>query len=1080
MTYQGRYQQLNAEQRRAVEAIDGPVMVVAGPGTGKTELLSMRVANILQKTDTQPENILCLTFTESGAVAMRQRLVEIIGADAYKVAIHTFHSFGSEVISQNREFFYNGAVFQPADELFTYQTLHSILSDLPLNHALRSTMNGEFTYLNDIKKVIEELKKAGLNSSELLEILETNQSNIDEAQEILQPLFEGTIKKTILEPLTVALDQLESLKPATEHYEIPAYLPLLTQSLKDALSLASDNPRVTPPLTTWRNQWLKKDSSGRFILKASEQQAKLRAVADIYTRYLHILETEGRYDFDDMILQVVHALEQHDDLRYNLQEKYQYFMVDEFQDTNLAQLRILHSLTNNPVNEDRPNVFVVGDPDQAIYSFQGADLSNIRDFAETYPAAEQIILTKNYRSTQGILDESRKVITQSEERFATNYPELNVPLVAQSDLKTTPQLYELADAVRERAWLAEQIRAQIDTGVDPSSIAILMIKHSELQTVLPYLAEQNIPVAYERRDNVLVLDPIVILIKVARLIILLAHGKHDEANALLPEIIAHPAWGFSAESIWKLSSLSYDERRRWLDTMETIPEFELWRQWMIELVKESSVSSLEVMIDRIIGVTESIQPETLYAYFFSHQALANDPQRYVTYLEALRTIREKITGFKPGANLSLADFLECVDLHLSTHTPIQLTQQVGEGEGAVHLMTAHKSKGLEFAHVYITGATETKWKASASGARNNISYPANLAMIRKDTSDDERLRLFYVALTRAKQQLTISYSLRDDRGKDTLPARFLADWPAIEVDHATNVQQATRLAATAWYQPILAPTIELADFLKPRLETYRLSATGLTHFLDLQYGGPNNFVIDGLLRFPGAHSASTKYGNAVHDTLKQLHAQFVVDGSISIDNALTIFDTQLDIQRFEAGERESYRTKGHEELTIYLKNRAEDFSRTQKPELNLTYQKPQFGDIRLAGAVDLADISTAEKTIRVIDYKTSKPATAWSSSQLSHHKYRQQLMFYKLLVENSRDYHDYTVTSGAIDFITPIGNETAQLQLEFSTDEMERFKRLVTVVWEHVTSFTMPDTSHYSNDLKGTIAFENDLIDGLV
>ncbi|RYF27436.1 MAG: ATP-dependent helicase, partial [Chloroflexi bacterium] len=115
MDFTTRYKNLNESQKIAVDTIDGPVMVVAGPGTGKTELLSMRAANILKRTDTLPENILCLTFTESGAAAMRQRLVSIIGKDAYKVAIHTFHSFGSEVISQNREFFYRGAEFRPAD-----------------------------------------------------------------------------------------------------------------------------------------------------------------------------------------------------------------------------------------------------------------------------------------------------------------------------------------------------------------------------------------------------------------------------------------------------------------------------------------------------------------------------------------------------------------------------------------------------------------------------------------------------------------------------------------------------------------------------------------------------------------------------------------------------------------------------------------------------------------------------------------------------------------------------------------------------------------------------------------------------
>jgi len=133
MDFVKRYSKLNEAQKQAVDAIDGPVMVIAGPGTGKTELLSVRAANILLKTDTLPENILCLTFTESGANAMRERLTEIIGKDAYKIAVHTFHSFGSEIINQNGQYFYQGAHFLPADELSRYEIIHDIFKQFLLS-----------------------------------------------------------------------------------------------------------------------------------------------------------------------------------------------------------------------------------------------------------------------------------------------------------------------------------------------------------------------------------------------------------------------------------------------------------------------------------------------------------------------------------------------------------------------------------------------------------------------------------------------------------------------------------------------------------------------------------------------------------------------------------------------------------------------------------------------------------------------------------------------------------------------------------------------------------------------------------
>lgn len=124
-----RYSQLNQQQRAAVDSIDGPLLVIAGPGTGKTELLSMRAANILAKTDTMAASILCLTFTESGSVAMRQRLTSIIGADAYKVAIQTFHGFGSEIIGRYSDYFYSGAALEPADDLVRHELIVSILDE---------------------------------------------------------------------------------------------------------------------------------------------------------------------------------------------------------------------------------------------------------------------------------------------------------------------------------------------------------------------------------------------------------------------------------------------------------------------------------------------------------------------------------------------------------------------------------------------------------------------------------------------------------------------------------------------------------------------------------------------------------------------------------------------------------------------------------------------------------------------------------------------------------------------------------------------------------------------------------------
>lgn len=416
MDFHARYTQLNANQKKAVDTIDGPVMVIAGPGTGKTELLSMRAANILQATDTLPESILCLTFTDSGAHAMRERLASIIGKDAYKVAIHTFHSFGAEVINQQGEYFYHGASFRPADELATYEIIRGILDELEYTNPLAGKMNGEYTHLHDIITAISDLKRSGLTSDELLQCIDAGETALDAVERDLAEVFSRRVSATTLAQLMPIAHHIAAL----ETPELPAgTTPLVTTlalSLAHAVDAATDTDS-TKPITAWKNKWLTKNAEGTLVFKDRARHDKLRALSYVYFQYLARMQEAELYDYDDMILRVVHALEVFDALRFTLQEKYQYIMVDEFQDTNLAQMRILANLTNNPVQGDMPNIMVVGDDDQAIYSFQGADVSNILSFQTMYPRAVLIPLVDNYRSGAVILDAARDIIIQGSDRL---------------------------------------------------------------------------------------------------------------------------------------------------------------------------------------------------------------------------------------------------------------------------------------------------------------------------------------------------------------------------------------------------------------------------------------------------------------------------------------------------------------------------------------------------------------------------------------------------------------------------------------------------------------------------------------
>ena len=1088
MDFQTRYKKLNEAQKQAVDTIEGPVMVIAGPGTGKTELLSMRAANILQKTDTLPENILCLTFTESGANAMRERLTQIIGPAAYKIAIHTFHSFGTEVINQNGQFFYQGANFRPADELSSYEVIRSIFDELGYDSPLASKMNDEYTYLPDALTVISELKKSGLTSDELLQVLDANDAVLDAIEPQLADIFGGRISKATLAKLPSVLPLVRESSHGTQGSAIPSLSNLIADSLEASLSEA-DITNSTKPITAWRNKWMKKSESGSFVFKSREYGTKLRAVSYLYFQYLNRMQEAELYDFDDMILRVVHAIEVFPELRFNLQEKYQYIMVDEFQDTNLAQMRILHNLATAPSQGDQPNVMVVGDDDQAIYSFQGADVGNIHAFLAEFPTTELVVLTDNYRSTDVILSHARSIITQGSDRLENKLERLNKTLHPKRTLaETSVNLMELPSIHQERRWLVEAIQKQIEQGTKPSSVAVLARRHHELVALLPYFAKAGIAVNYERRDNVLELETIRLAEHIAQLIIALYERRHDIADTLLPELLAHPAFAITPLSIWKLSLKAQKEHVSWLELMNVTPEFTGFSEWLVTQSQALAYTPLEYMLDEILG---NVTPRDSFVsplmhYFFSPANLEETPDAYLTHLEALRTIRSKLREYQPNETPTLQSFVEFVRLHRQLGSTITSTRHATDGQRqAVTLMTAHRSKGLEYDHVYITGAIDSSWGERVRTRARLIGYPENLPLAPAGDTFDERLRLFFVAATRAKNHLTISYSLSDDNAKPTLPASFLIQnpWQPHEVPASGSLEAQIQSAELAWYQPLVT-VIEpsMKEALAPMLEQYKLSATHLGAFLDVSRGGPQAFLLNNLLRFPQAMNPSAAYGSAIHATLQRAHAHLAATGKHRPhEDILHDFENQLASFYLPQKAFNDYLQKGSQVLSAYLEAMQDTFSTSQKTELNFANQSVYLGEAHLTGLLDLVDFDGDKLTIT--DYKTGRAARNWTGrteyEKIKLHHYKQQLMFYQLLTANSRDYGRYTVEKSVIQFVEPTpSGEIIALEASFSDDDLVRFASLIQKVWQHIITLSLPDVSGYEPTLKGIEAFENDLLNG--
>ena len=1100
--YNTRYKALNDRQKEAVDAIYGPVMVVAGPGTGKTELLSVRTANILKKTDTLPSSILCLTFTDSAAANMRERLVGLMGGEGYKVAVHTFHSFGAEIMNRYSQFFYHGAHFRPADELSTHEILTQLLQKLPHDNPLASTMNGTFTYLRDIQQIISEMKRSGYTPDELHLMLDRNDAFCSWIQPRISEVFGPTMSKKQFASIERLVSEINSYDE--EPVDLIGYHPLsqyIHATLEDALVDAT-NEDSTKPLSAWKKSFVIKDKNGEHALKDSRHTEKLRAAVQLYYEYLLAMQERSLYDYDDMILRVVHAMEVFNELRFELQETYQFIMVDEFQDTNQAQMRMLANLTTGVTPEDAPNVLVVGDDDQAIYRFQGADMSNILDFTTLYPSTHIVTLTDNYRSGKSILDVAQHIIQNAEERLEHRLAGISKTLTDHFDSQNTVQFDRYPTETDARHNLALAIAEDYQAN---SSItrAVIARNHRHLLALLPHLEARGVPLRYELQENSLDSEPVQQLELVARIVVHLSQGEYEDANALLPEMLAHPAWGIKPRELWQLGVDATKSRRYWLEEMlDTDGKLQQIAEWLIVSAHFSLTMPLETMIDMLFGVSDAQSADTnhvdepyerapveeeyvspLRAYFFPSESLETMPTQYIIWLQTLQQLRSRIREYRPGTAVRLTDFVHFVEIHRDAGLRMQAKTSIEHDESAITLLTAHKSKGLEFDQVYVVDAHETVWGNGARMRSRLIQFPTNMPLSPAGDSNDERVRLLFVAATRAKASLRFVASQTQDSGKALLPVAALATETLEIVDHETSDAETIKALRNDWKHRALDVALTTKEqVLRPLLGRYKLSATHLNNFLNIPNGGPELFLLHNLLRFPQAMNPSAAYGSAMHAALQRAHAHFsATNKKRPIEDVLNDFESTLGEFQLSDTERTLYTGRGTAALTTYLTAKYDTFSQSQIVERSFGGEDIVISGAHITGAIDLIDIDDKEKTIFITDYKTGKSATSWRGSseyeKIKLHHYEQQLMMYRLLIENSEQFRGYEVTGARLSFVEPAASgKIVDLDYVYDNEKLEKFSQLLAAVWGQIQQLNFELNTEYDSSLKGILDFETDLL----
>jgi DNA helicase II / ATP-dependent DNA helicase PcrA len=1115
MEYEKAFARLNERQKQAVETLLGPVMVVAGPGTGKTETLALRVAHLLRSDlDVAPQQILCLTFTDAGVQAMQQRLLRYIGSTAYQVNVHTFHSFGSLIMARYGEYFRPFTTLEPVDEIKQDEILQNILKELDgASHRdmTRKDDDGNYLATKALLSLIKNLKKTNWTPEQYAKLTEESLTEVMLLQGVLDVLMQdgwltGTArsavdKAALLESSKEALEAFKDVQPATTELSVrlPASLAqLVVSSLEQAITDSDDSGKTTP-ITAWRTKWLEKNDKDQFVFKDLKRTKRLVQTVEVFGKYQAHLQAHGQADFEDQIAFVVEALKANDELRYSVQEAYQYLMVDEFQDTNPLQMTLIELLTHNEHAEGQPNIMAVGDDDQAVYKFQGADLTNLLYFMKSYPQAAQIVLSTNYRSTSDIIHHSRRVakglneslekkgLEKMYEAFVSTLPrKVIAPRYVKFASKSDEALYALAHIQRIVSDRQSYSAPKTGGASGTATIAIIARQRKHLHVLQQLLEQTDIPYSFDRKTPVFEQEHIVTLLLLSECVNAL-NVDPKRADILLPRILSHPMWSLSGEALLEIAQSA--QQTSWSKATQSHGSTNDIYALLSDIARTIATSPYEATVDSLLGNThlgeKRVSPFKEYYTHDTPELLQHD---VIADIRALRDAARAHFHGEQGSK-SIEDFLDFVRLRQKAAKPLTAPRPTAKS-ARVHLLTAHGAKGLEFNTVIVVGASSDNWKPRIMSSM--LPMPAHLAYIQSDeNTDDDELRLFYVAMTRAQDELIMSYS-GETGDKIRLPYAPLAEetFETIAVtERTTNAEdaaagEATRYWSEQWRQRYASP-VTLPEAIQDKLKNYKLNATGLNNFLNLRKGGPKYFLTQNILHFPERKNINAEYGTLVHQALAlTIH---ITDVKARTKQALDHIEQNVHKTSLSLQEQSICKAKAQSELPLYLQHNHDDPTITLV-EVAATAHLGENPTV-LTGNMDILSKNTTNKTLKVVDLKTGKPTKTWKSlingtaesSEAAERlkNYRNQLLFYKVLLDNSMEWgkQGWRVEQGALRYIQPHkGSDFSELILDYETEETERFKLLVRAVQACLQRGELPRIDSFELSIAGIRAFEEMLI----
>lgn len=1006
MDFDKEYKKLNKSQKAAVDTLNGPVMVIAGPGTGKTQVLTLRIANILKNTDIDPTNILALTFTESGVKAMKERLIKLIGEQAYHVNINTFHSFANQIILENPDIFLIGSRFSVLSDLERLDTIHKILDSKKLEN-LKPT-NAPYFFASYISRAISDLKREGITYKKYSKLTSNNQKLINKLQ---------------------------------------------NQTKKSAADLKE--------------------------IKNLKKQLELK---EIYKEYEVEIKKIERYDFEDLINIVIEKFGKNEELLKTYQEKFQYILADEFQDTNNAQYKILKLLTSHW--GETADIFTVGDDDQSIYRFQGASVENMLTFLSDFKNATVINLTKNYRSNQSVLDVSKNIIDNNKTSIQKAIPQISKNLtsaikkkshyVGKSDLpiESKIKIYQFSNGVLESYYVAKKIKKLIEQGENPNEIAVIYRNNSDSADISKALSKLKIKYNLQGGENILIDGHVK---KFLKLLTVIEQIKSKNEDIDMFTLFNYEYLGFDYVDTLKISRFASQKRTNFFEAL-THKDFIDGKVIQKEKA-EKYTQFVEQTIPNWIKVNENSTFTKTFETILNESGFLNYTLEQENSGELINKINslygEAQTQINGNNDLKLKDFLANIEVLNSNYLKV-LEKDFDIKSNSVTLTTAHKAKGLEFKHVFIYRCVNKKW-----GNNRNIEYiklPEGIVKEKSGENEEER-RLFYVALTRAKANIYISYSNEYSNSwglSQADPSMFLLELPKNLIEkHSSEKLESDILIKNA--QKIFLQVAkdtkvsrQESEILKSLIENYKLSVTGLNTYLSCPY----KFKLNTILRTPRAKATYLSLGTAVHKAFEEYYKKYMNDDKLPNKSfLLDEYKKALNNEILTKKEREDLKEKGIKILSNYFEIYKDKFKKPEYLERLFGYGfgKVYVSNVPLVGKVDrieVIDNKSVPKTVKVVDYKTGNEKSkneVEGNTKYSTGNEKRQLVFYKILCDLDKTFR-LNAQQFELDYVGSGKPNSKPVKHEFtiSKSEVKDLKKLIIDTMKKIRSLQFDRTKDYT------------------